>query len=172
MLASFDTSPLRMNVIAAYAPHAGKSKNEKLKFYKELNDVFDNISSHEINIILGDFNARLMEQLPHEIDIFGSYIFREDNSTIEQLSEQQQENRQYFAELCQERRLVVMNTMFQKDSARLITYKIRQHRIFKLLTRQIDMLKWVTSVSISLGKILLQMLKRPCNIRSHPTTNF
>ena len=64
-----------------------------------------------------------MEQLPHEIDIFGPYIFREDNSTIEQLSEQQQENRQYFAELCQERRLVVMNTMFQKDSARLITYK-------------------------------------------------
>ena len=119
MLASFDTFPLRMNVIVAYAPHAGKKKNEKMRFYKELNDVFDSIPSHEISFLLGDF----MEQLPREIDIFGPYIFREDNSTIEQLSEQQQENRQYFAELCQERRLVVVNTMFQKDSARLITYK-------------------------------------------------
>ena len=74
MLVTFDTSPLRMNVIVAYTPHAGKSKNGKIKFYKEFNDVFDSIPSHEINIILGDFNARLMEQLPHEIDIFGPYI--------------------------------------------------------------------------------------------------
>ena len=29
MLVTFDTSPLRMNVIVAYTPHAGKSKNEK-----------------------------------------------------------------------------------------------------------------------------------------------
>ena len=71
-----------MNVIAAYAPRAGKSKDEKRKFYKELSDVIDSIPSHEINIILGDFNARFMEWLPHEVDILGTHIFRGQHSKV------------------------------------------------------------------------------------------
>ena len=74
MMISFDTSPLRMNVIAAYAPHAGKSKDEKRKFYKELSDVLDSIPNHEINIILENFNVRLMERLLHEVGVLGSTV--------------------------------------------------------------------------------------------------
>ena len=94
MMSSFDTSPLRMNVIAAYAPHACKSKDEKRKFYKELSDAVDGISSYGIDNIRGDFNARLMDRLPHEVDILGTHIFREEHSKLEQFSENQQGNRE------------------------------------------------------------------------------
>ena len=50
--------------------------------------------NHEINIVLGDFNARLMEQLPEETHVIGKHIYRHPTSTIEDLSEQQ--NRQLF----------------------------------------------------------------------------
>ena len=123
MMISFDTSPLRTNVIAAYAPHAGTSKEEKRKFYKELSDVLDSIPNHETKIILGDFNVRLMEQLPHEVGVLGTHIFRDENSKVEQLSEKQQENRENFVDLCQERKFVATNAMFQKESARLMTYR-------------------------------------------------
>lgn len=78
---------------------------------------------HETNIILGDFNARLMERLPHETETLGEHLFREDESRIEQLSLAQQDNRTRFISFRQEHDLTVVNTLFQKDKSKLITYR-------------------------------------------------
>ena len=78
---------------------------------------------HETNIILGDFNASLMERLPHETETLGEHLFREDESRIEQLSLAQQDNRTRFISFCQEHDLTVVNTLFQKDKSKLITYR-------------------------------------------------
>ena len=98
----------------AYAPHAGRSIKDKDFFYKDLQSAVSLLPKHEINIIMGDFNARLMERFPHEHDFIGSHLFRENDSTIDQLSEKQKDNRNRFVSFCQEHGLVISNTWFQK----------------------------------------------------------
>ena len=117
LMITFDASPLRTNIVAAYAPHAGRSLVDKDNFYNELGKVLDNIPKHETNISLGDFNARLMERLPHETETLGEHLFREDESRIEQLSLAQQDNRTRFISFRQEHDLTVVNTLFQKDKS-------------------------------------------------------
>ena len=105
---TFDTSPLRTNIVAAFSPHAGRSLEDKTIFYNELGKVLDSIPQRETNIILGDFNARLMERHPHEAETLGEHMIREDAR---------------FIRLCQEHGLTVVNTLFQKDKSKLITYR-------------------------------------------------
>ena len=93
LLATFETQPLNTNFIVAYAPHAGHYMQTKDSFYNTLNQLIDSLPRHEITIILGDFNARLMERLDHEENFVGPHIFRDEHSTIESLSEKQQDNR-------------------------------------------------------------------------------
>ena len=123
MVATFNTAPLRTNFVVAYAPHAGRALGEKDTFYNELNEVMGGLPKHETNIILGDFNTRLLERLPHECDTIGQHLFRDDNYGLETLSEQQIDNRTRFISFCQEHSLVVSNTWFEKEAAKLVTYR-------------------------------------------------
>ena len=123
MVATFNTAPLRTNFVVAYAPHAGRAVGAKDTFYNELFEVMGGLPKHEINIILGDFNTRLLERLPHECDTIGQHLFRDDNYGLETLSEQQIDNRTRFISFCQEHSLVVSNTWFEKEAAKLVTYR-------------------------------------------------
>ena len=64
-----------------------------------------------------------MEKLPHEDMILGEHIFGTHEDRIDLLSEQQKDNRERFLSMCQDNRLVVTNTLFQKDPAKLVTYR-------------------------------------------------
>ena len=123
LLATFNTYPVKTNVVAAYAPHAGRNEQEKDEFYSHLNHVAAALPKHEINIFMGDFNARLMEQLGHESNVIGPHIFRNDTDNISQLSVNQQDNRFRFTSFCQEHELVATNTWFEKPLAKLITHR-------------------------------------------------
>ena len=80
--------------------------------------------NHEINIVLGDFNARLMEQLLEETHVIGKHIYRHPTSTIEDLSEQQQQqNRQLFIDFCMTQQMIPMNTWFEKTTPQLARYR-------------------------------------------------
>ena len=89
MMATFETRPLKTNLIVAYAPHAGTSIADKDAFYNAFCQLVDSLPQHEINIILGDFNVRLIQRFPNEENFVGPHIFREHNSAIEHLSEKQ-----------------------------------------------------------------------------------
>ena len=106
-----------------YAPHAGRSVKDKDIFYRDIQTTVSTLPKHEINIVLGDFNARLLERLPHEQDIIGMHIFREDASSIDQLSEKQKDNRSRFITFCQENGFVICNTWYQKSLSKLVTYR-------------------------------------------------
>ena len=71
IVVSFDTARVRTNVIAAYAPHAGRSMKDKDSFYQDLQAPVNSLPKHEINIIRGDFKARLAERPSHEHYIVG-----------------------------------------------------------------------------------------------------
>ena len=123
LVATFLTCPVRTNIVIAYAPHAGRSIKDKDLFYKDLQTAVSRLPKHEINIIMGDFNARLMERFPHEHDFIGSHIFRENDSTTDQLSEKQKDNRTRFVSFCQEHGFVISNTWFPKEPSKLVTYR-------------------------------------------------
>ena len=123
LLATFNTAHVKTNIVVAYAPHAGRSLAEKGTFYRDLQQVLDSLPKYETNIILGDFNVRLMERLNHEQNIMGEHVCRTIDDYIENLNQQQQDNRQRFIDLCQQHDLLVANTLFEKEPAKLITYR-------------------------------------------------
>ena len=51
------------------------------------------------------------------------HIFREDASSIDQLSEKQKDNRSRFITFCQENGFVICNTWYQKSLSKLVTYR-------------------------------------------------
>ena len=81
---------------------------------------------------MGDFNARLMEQLPEETHVIGKHIYRHPTSTIEELSEQQRQNRQLFSEFCLTQQMIPMNTWFEKPTPQLATYRAAATTFFDL----------------------------------------
>lgn len=127
-----NTSPIAINIAATHAPHAGHSTQQKTKHYEELALQLSKLKKHEINIILGDFNARLMEQLPEESQVIGKHIYRQASSSIADLSESQRENRQLFSEFCISHRMIPLNTWFEKPSPLLATFRDSSTDFFQL----------------------------------------
>jgi hypothetical protein len=116
------TRPIRINIAATHVPHAGHSLQRKSSHYELLSQHLRKCSNHEINMVLGDFNARLSEQLPEEAHVIGKHIYRTSTSTLEDLSEQQRQNRQLFVDFCLTHKLIPMNTWFEKPTPKLTTY--------------------------------------------------
>ena len=127
-----NTSPIAINIAATHAPHAGHNTHRKTNHYDTLSHPVSKWEQHEINIILGDFNARLMEQLPEERQIIGKHIYRQASSSSDDLSEQQRENRQLFTDFCTSQRMVPMNTWFEKATPLLATFRDTSTSLFQL----------------------------------------
>ena len=56
------------------------SKNIKKAFYNSLSELTKTLPKQECNMILGDFNARLIERLPNETTTLGPHIYKQDNT--------------------------------------------------------------------------------------------
>ena len=93
------------------------------QFYHDLTGLISEIPKHEINVIMGDWNVRLQERLPHESHVVGPHVFRDEHSKIENLNDDQQRNRTEFIMFCQNHDYVVTNTWFEKPVSKLITYR-------------------------------------------------
>jgi exonuclease III len=64
-------------VLNVHAPYEDKSDDIKDKFYEELTRVFDQLSRYDINISLGDFNAKVGRE-----DIFKPTIGHDNSQDI------------------------------------------------------------------------------------------
>lgn len=51
--------PRPINIIHVYAPTADKPVNEIEQFYQQIEGVMKYIKKHEVNLLLGDFNAKV-----------------------------------------------------------------------------------------------------------------
>lgn len=56
---SINTGNQKLNVISIYAPEDNKPQQEREGFYDQLQDTIESITPNETTIILGDFNARI-----------------------------------------------------------------------------------------------------------------
>ena len=87
-----------------------------------------------------DFNARLIEALPHEQHLIGAHVYCAENNSIHDLTNEQIDNRRNFVNFCLENNMALMNTWFQKPKLKLATYRNASTPVFNL--QQIDVTKF------------------------------
>ena len=62
LLVKLKASPFNMHLIVAYAPRAEADESVLAMFNESLDDLYKNCTSQEINILLGDYNAKLVRE--------------------------------------------------------------------------------------------------------------
>ena len=105
----FQGKPFNIAVIHVYAPTSNAEEAEVEWFYEDLQDLLELAPKKDVLFIIGDWNAKVGSQEIHEVTgKFGLGI--------------QNEAGQRLIEFCQEKTLVIPNTLFQQHKRRLYTW--------------------------------------------------
>ena len=92
-------------VISTYAPQVGRSECEKDQFYNDMASTWDLQNPGEVVLGLGDFNEHVWRQIDGFEGVHGGYGIGKRNA-----------KRRRLLELCDEKKLCVANTWFEKRS--------------------------------------------------------
>ena len=102
----FQGKPFRITVIQVYAPTSNTEEAEVERVYEDLQDLLELTPKKDVLFITGDWNAKVgSQELPGITGKFGLGI--------------QNEAGQRLTEFCQEKALVIANTLFQQHKRRL-----------------------------------------------------
>ena len=118
MTASFRTKQkrIKMNILQCYAPTNESDDEAKDQFYTRLQTIIETLSDRDINIAMGDFNAKV-----------GS-----DNRGFEEVMGQQglgqmNDNGERFADICASSNLVIGGTVFSHKRIHKATWVSPDH---------------------------------------------
>lgn len=114
-----------LNIIQAYAPTLDKEDGEVEEFYKDIDTVMKLTKSRDVNIVLGDFNAKVGESPKN--DFMGSFGLGERNDRGDRL-----------LLFCEENRMVLTNTFFKLPKRRLYTWRSPRDKSGNIVRNQID----------------------------------
>ena len=120
-LVKLKAKPFNINVIQVYAPTSASTEEELEEFYEELDKYKKECKDHEVNIVMGDFNAKVGRG--RHKDIVGSEGLGEMNGRGGKLME-----------WCEQNDKIIMNTWFTKHPRKLWTWK----RPGRITRNQID----------------------------------
>ena len=105
----FQGKPFNITVTQVYAPTGNAEKAEVEQFYEELQDLLELTPKKDVIFIIGDWNAKVgSQETPGVTGKFGLGV--------------QNEAGQRITEFCQEKALVIANTLFQQPKRRLYTW--------------------------------------------------
>uniref|UniRef100_A0A8D8M2B6 Craniofacial development protein 2 n=1 Tax=Cacopsylla melanoneura TaxID=428564 RepID=A0A8D8M2B6_9HEMI len=114
------------NVIQVYAPTADKADEEVEAMYQDLQNLLKTTKQEDVNIIIGDFNAKVGSEAVHGCT--GMFGLGDRNERGDRL-----------VEFCQNEDFVIMNTTFKLPKRRLYTWKAPGDGINNAIRRnQID----------------------------------
>ena len=109
ILVYFQSKLFNITVIQAYAPTSNAEEAEVERFYEDLLDLLKLTPKKDVLFIIGDWNAKVSSQETSGVTgKFGLGI--------------QNEAGQRLIEFCQEKSLVIANTVFQQHKRRLYTW--------------------------------------------------
>ena len=125
MEASFKTNHKRinLNVINCYAPTNESDDTNKEQFYSRLQTIIDTLSPRDINIVMGDLNAKVGRDNTGYEEVMGMQGIGEMN-----------DNGERFTNLCATNNLVIGGTVFQHKMIHKTTWISPDH----LTENQID----------------------------------
>ena len=97
----FQGKLFNITVIQAYAPTSNAEEAEVEQFYKELQDLLELTPKKDVLFIIGDWNAKVGSQDPTRVT--GKFCLGMWNEAGQRLTK-----------FCQEKTLVIANTLFQQ----------------------------------------------------------
>ena len=112
-----------VKIMNCYMPHTLRPEAEKDHYWQQLETIMP--AKTLPTLLVGDFNARLYKRMdPSEHSVIGPCGFGdiEKDDTI-QIPDEQMYSRQKLVHFCQEHKLQISNTWFQKDQRHLATWK-------------------------------------------------
>lgn len=117
--------PRDINIIQVYAPTMEKPDTEIQQFYSDIKQLIKATKKNEVNIVMGDFNAKIGKGKVE--DIVGNYGLgvRNDRGDL-------------LLQFCQEENLMIANTWFQLPDRRLYTWKAPGDYNNNVIRNQID----------------------------------
>ena len=110
IMAKLKGKPFNINIIQVYAPTTNHDDEEVEKFYDDIENVMKYAKSGEINIVMGDLNAKVGEQ--QEYPVSGKFGLGDRNDRGQRL-----------VEFCWTSKLAITNTLFEHPNRRLNTWK-------------------------------------------------
>lgn len=125
MIVRLAGQPININLIQVYAPTAEKAESEALQFYSEINQALKLTKKNDINLIMGDFNAKVGRGRCG--NVVGDFGLGSKNERGDML-----------IEFCEEKDFIVSNTWFQLPPRRLYTWRAPGDRPNHIIRNQID----------------------------------
>ena len=105
----FQGKPFNITVIQVYALTSNAEEAEIEQFYEDLQDLLKLTSKKDVIFIIGDWNVKVgSQETPGVTGKFGLGIRNEAG--------------QRLTEFCQEKALVIANTLFQQHKRRFYTW--------------------------------------------------
>ena len=105
----FQRKPFNITVIQIYAPTSNAKEAEVEWLYEDLQELLELTPIKDVLFIIGDWNAKVgSQEIPGVTGKFGLGV--------------QNEAGQRLTEFCQEKALVIANTLFQQHKRRLYTW--------------------------------------------------
>ena len=105
----FSVSAFNITVIQGYAPASNAEEAEVEWFYEDPQDLLEITPKKDVLFIIGDWNAKVgSQETPGVTGRFGLGV--------------QNEAGQRLIEFCQEKALVIANTLFRQRKRRLYTW--------------------------------------------------
>lgn len=92
---------MNINIIQIYAPTKDAGEEDKDDFYRRLQGVFDRLPTKDVNIVMGDANAKVGEDPTGYETIMGKHGLGTMN-----------ENGERFADFCATNSLMIGGTIF------------------------------------------------------------
>jgi len=118
---------VNINIVQVYAPTSNSDEEELEVFYKSISEVLKMTKREDVNIVMGDFNAKVGAD--PQGDVVGAWGLGVRNDRGERM-----------IQFCQEENLIVANTYFQLPARRLYTWKSPSDGPDRRVRNQIDYL--------------------------------
>ena len=105
----FQGKPFSITVIQVYVPTSNAEEAEVERFHEDLQDLLELIPQKDVLFMIGDWNAKVgSQEIP---GITGKFVLGVQNEAGQRLTE-----------FCQEKALVIANTLFQQHKRKLYTW--------------------------------------------------